>query len=71
MSMNEKWAAAVGGRVEFGVGLNDWSCVMRDFFEMSVDERLALYGEDPIEELYAMSVEERMARYGRDYNEYL
>ena len=39
MSMNEKWAAAVGGRVEFDVEL----------FEMSVDERLALYGEDPIE----------------------
>jgi hypothetical protein len=61
MSMNEKWAAAVGGRVEFDVEL----------FDLSIDERLALYCEDPIEELYAMSVEERIARYGRDYNEYL
>lgn len=61
MSMNEKWAAEVGGQVEFDVEL----------FEMSVEERVALYGEDPVAGLRAMTEEERVSRYGRSYHEYL
>ena len=61
MSMNEKWAAEVGGQVEFDV----------DLFEMTEEERVELYGDDPVEGLRAMSEEDRVARSGRSYNEYL
>lgn len=61
MSMNEKWAAEVGGQVEFDVEL----------FEMSVEDRVSMYGVDPVESLRSMTEEERVSRYGRSYNEYL
>ena len=61
MSMNEKWAASIGGRVEFDIEL----------FEMTEGERVSLYGVDPVDALRSMTEQERVARYGRSYNEYL
>lgn len=61
MSMNEKWAASIGGQVEFDIEL----------FEMTEEERVSLYGDDPVAGLREMSEEDRVARYGRSYNEYL
>ena len=61
MSMNEKWAESLDSQVEFDTSL----------FDMTEEERVEIYGEDPVENLREMSVRDRLERYGRDYGEYL
>ena len=61
MSMFEKWAESLDGKVEFDTSL----------FEMTEEERIELYGEDPVQNLREMSTRDRFERYGRDYSEYL
>jgi hypothetical protein len=61
MSMNEKWAESLDSQVEFDTSL----------FDMTEEERIEIYGEDPVENLREMSIRDRFDRYGRDYSEYL
>jgi len=61
MSMFEKWAESLDSPVEFDTSL----------FEMTEEERIDVYGEDPVVNLREMSVRDRVERYGREYNEYL
>jgi len=61
MSMFEKWAESLDSQVEFDTSL----------FDMTEEERIDVYGEDPVVNLREMSVRDRLERYGRDYNEYL
>jgi len=59
--MFEKWAESLDSQVEFDTSL----------FDMTEEERIDVYGEDPVVNLREMSVRDRLERYGRDYNEYL
>jgi len=61
MSMFEKWAESLDSQVEFDTSL----------FDMTEEERIDVYGEDPVENLREMSVRDRFNRYGRDYGEFL
>jgi len=61
MSMFKKWAESIDTQVEFDTSL----------FEMTEEERIEIYGEDPVENLREMSIRDRLDRYGRDYGEYL
>ena len=61
MSMNQKWAESLDLQVEFDTSL----------FDMTEEERIDVYGEDPVENLRNMTSSERLDRYGQDYLEYL
>jgi hypothetical protein len=61
MIINEKWADSLDTQVEFDTSL----------FDMTKEERIEIYGEDPVENLRKMSIRDRLERYGRDYGEYL
>jgi len=61
MSMFEKWAESLDSPVEFDTSL----------FDMTEEERIDVYGEDPVENLRNMTSRDRFERYGRDYGEYL
>ena len=61
MSMNEKWAQTLDSKIEFDTSL----------FDMSEEERIEIYGEDPVQTLREMSIQDRFERYGRDYKEFL
>ena len=60
-SMFERWAHDVNAQVEFDTSL----------FEMTEEERVEIYGEDPVETLREMTPEERISRYGVDYSDFL
>jgi len=55
-----EWAKSVDSPIEFDT----------DVFELTPEERLDVYGVDPVETLGSMSPEDRIERYGRDYSEY-
>jgi hypothetical protein len=59
--MNEKWAESLDSQVEFDTSL----------FDMTEEDRIDVYGEDPVQTLREMSIQDRFERYGRDYKEFL
>ena len=61
MSMFEKWAESLDSQVEFDTSL----------FDMTEEERIEIYGEDPVQNLREMTPEDRISRYGVDYSEFV